>query len=125
MLNAIPQTTSAATDVAEFISDLDGGVFERQLSVALSQSAAAAVDNQKQSEVTVKLVLKPISGTSQVHVAHTLVFKKPTSTGKTIEDTNQTTTLHVGKFGRLSLVPETQTEMFAKRENQVGATAKQ
>ena len=125
MLNATPQTTSAATDVAEFISDLDGGVFERQLSVALSQSAAAAVDNQKQSEVTVKFVLKPIRGTSQVHVAHTLVFKKPTSTGKTIEDTNQTTTLHVGKFGRLSLVPETQTEMFVKRENQVGATAKQ
>ena len=119
------QTTSAATDVAEFISDLDGGVFERQLSVALSQSAAAAVDNQKQSEVTVKLVLKPIRGTSQVHVAHTLVFKKPTSTGKTSEETNQTTTMHVGKFGRLSLVPETQTEMFAKRENQVGATAKQ
>ena len=125
MLNATPQTTSAATDVAEFISDLDGGVFERQLSVALSQSAAAAVDNQKQSEVTLKFTLKPIRGTSQVHVAHTLVFKKPTSTGKTIEDTNQTTTLHVGKFGRLSLVPETQTEMFAKRENQVGATAKQ
>lgn len=125
MSDTKPKTTAAATDVTEFIGDLDGGVFERLLSVALSQSAAASVDNQKQSEVHVKFVLKPIGGTHQVHVAHQLVYKKPTSTGKTSEETNQTTTMHVGKFGRLSLVPETQTEMFAKRENQVGATAKQ
>lgn len=116
--------TSAATDVTEFISDLDGGVFERQLSAALSQSAAACVDNQKQSEVTVKFVLKPIGGTSQVHVAHTLVFKKPTSTGKTSEETNQTTTLHVGKFGRLTLVPETQMPMFQRDGSVATAEAK-
>lgn len=41
------KSQAAATDVSEFITDLDGGQFERMLSVALSQSAAAAVDKQK------------------------------------------------------------------------------
>ena len=62
------QASAAVTDVGEFIAELDGGVFERQLSAALSLSAAACVDNQKQSEVTIKLVMKPITGTHQVHV---------------------------------------------------------
>ena len=110
--------SAAVTDVGEFIAELDGGVFERQLSAALSLSAAACVDNQKQSEVTIKLVMKPITGTHQVHVGHTLVFKKPTSTGKTSEETNQTTTLHVGKFGKLSLVPDTQMSFLSKDKKQ-------
>lgn len=47
------QSTAAATDVAEFITDLDGGQFERLLSIALSQTAAAVVDNGKKGEVKV------------------------------------------------------------------------
>lgn len=43
------KSQAAATDVSEFITDLDGGQFERMLSVALSQSAAAAVDKQKKA----------------------------------------------------------------------------
>ncbi len=110
-------TSAAATDVTELIQDLDGGQFERMLSAALSQSAAAAVDNGKQAEVTIKLVIKPIKGTQQVHMNHTLVFKKPTSQGKTSEEATQTTTLHVGRFGRLSLTPESQLA-FIDRQGQ-------
>lgn len=108
------QQTTAVTDVSEFITDLDAGVFERQVSAALSQAAAACVDNQKQAEVNLKFLLKPIKGTSQTHVQHTLAYKKPTSTGKIAEDTTQTTTLHVGQYGRLSLVPDNQLDMFKK-----------
>jgi hypothetical protein len=36
------ESQSAATDVAQLIQELDAGQFERMLSVALSQSAAAA-----------------------------------------------------------------------------------
>ena len=110
----VKNTTSAATDVTEFISDLDGGQFERMLSIALSQSAAATVDNGKLSEVTVKLKIKPISGTHQVHVEHMLVYRKPTATGKSSEETTQTTTLHVGKNGKLSLVPDTQLPLLMR-----------
>ncbi|MFN7162984.1 MAG: hypothetical protein ACK5VJ_00465 [Pseudomonadota bacterium] len=111
---ASPISQSAATDVPELIQELDGGNFERMLSIALSQSAAAAVDNSKVAEVTVKFKLKPIGGTHQVHCEHELVFKKPTANGKTSEQATQTTTLHVGKFGRLSLIPESQSVLFDK-----------
>lgn len=112
------EASTAATDVQEFITDLDGGQFERMLSVALSQSAAAAVDNKKQAEVNVKLVLKPIEGTSQVQIAHTLVFRKPTQDGKTSEEATRATTLYVGRFGRLSLVPENQLSFITERDRE-------
>ena len=56
---------SAATDVGEFITDLDGGMFDRKLSIALSQVAAAAVDNDKAGEVTVKFSFAKIAGTTR------------------------------------------------------------
>lgn len=108
------QFASAATDVSEFLSDLDAGVFERKLSVALSQAAAAVVDHDKVGEVTVKFSLKKIPGTSQVSCSHLLKFSRPTSGGKVSEEDSRDTVLHVGKNGRLSLVPETQTVLFER-----------
>lgn len=43
--------TQAATDVAEFVTDLDGGQFERMLATALSQVAAGTVDNDDKGPV--------------------------------------------------------------------------
>ena len=111
------QSTSAATDVGEFITDLDGGVFDRKLSIALSQVAAATVD--KVGEVTVKFAFKRIPGTSQVHCEHSLKFSRPTADGKAGEEEKRTTPLHVGKFGRLTIAPENQLGMFTRD----GATA--
>lgn len=98
-----PETTAAATDVPEFISDLDGGQFERLLSVALSQVASAVVDREKKGEVILKLKFEPIKGTHQVAIEHDLKFTKPTSSGKAFEQAVRTTVLHVGKYGALSL----------------------
>lgn len=106
------RSPAAATDVAELISDLDGGQFEHALSIALSQAAAAAVDNKKGAEVNIKLAIKPIAGTHQIHLEHTLAFKTPTSNGKRTEEASQTTTLHVGKGGKLTLSPESQAALF-------------
>ncbi|WP_275272449.1 hypothetical protein [Limnobacter sp. P1] len=96
-------STSAATDVGEFITDLDGGVFDRKLSIALSQVAAAAVDHNKTGEVTVKFTFQRIPGTMQVRCEHALKFSKPTMDGKAMEEESRATVLHVGKFGALSL----------------------
>ena len=41
------QSETAATDVGEFVTDLDGGMFDRKLSIALSQVAAAVVDQDQ------------------------------------------------------------------------------
>ena len=105
-------STSAATDVSEFILDLDGGQFERMLSIALSQVAAGAVDNKKVGKVSLEFEVKPITGTHQVHVTHTLKFTRPTADGKASEEVTRKTALHVGKFGRLTLAPENQMAMF-------------
>lgn len=111
-MSTSPANPSAATDVGEFISDLDAGVFERKLSVALSQTAAAVTDLDKVGEVTVKFQLKKVAGTCQVTCTHQLSYQRPTASGKVREEDKRSTVLHVGKYGRLSLVPETQTDMF-------------
>ena len=102
------QSTSAATDVGEFITDLDGGMFDRMLSTALSTVAAATVDHDKVGEVTVKFAFKKIPGTQQVHCEHTLKYSSPTEDGKRAEEAKRSTPLHVGKFGALSLAPQNQ-----------------
>jgi len=94
---------SAATDVPELIRDLEGGQLELILSKALSSSAAAAIDHEKVAEVTLKIKIERIPGTHQVRMQHDIKFTKPTSIGKTSEETNGATVLHVGKFGSLSL----------------------
>lgn len=98
-----PDTSAATTDVGEFITDLDGGQFDRKLSIALSQVAAATVDNDKTGEVSIKLTFQRIPGTSQVRCEHTLKYVKPTMDGKAGEEEKRSTVLHVGKFGALSL----------------------
>lgn len=112
-----PNTSAAATDVSEFISDLDGGIFERKLSIALSQVAAASVDHDKAGEVSITFSFKKIPGTTQVHCAHKLKFVKPTLDGKAGEEEARTTPLFVGKFGKLMLAPENQMS-FLDRQGQ-------
>lgn len=97
------QPTQAVTDVPEFITDLDGGQFDRSLSIALSTVAAAVVDNDRTGEVNIAMKIKPITGSHQVRVEHTLTFKRPSRDGKATEDVTRSTVMHVGKFGKLSL----------------------
>ena len=103
MSNNTNMPASAATDVPELISDLDGGVFERVLSKALSETAAAVIDHGKKGEVNLKFKIERISGTYQVRLQHDVKFKRPTSMGSVSEETSSATVLHVGKFGSLSL----------------------
>lgn len=112
-----PETTAAATDVEEFITDLDGGQFARKFSIAVSRCSAATVDKDKDSEVVIKLKFKKIPGTAQVHCHHGIKFVHPTEDGKSSEEETRTTALHVGKFGKLSLAPENQMAMFDRQGN--------
>lgn len=111
-------TSAAATTVEEFIADLDGGMLERKLSAALSQVAAAVVDQNKNGEVALTFSFEKIEGTSQVLCKHKLKFSRPTMDGKAGEEESRTTALHVGRFGRLTLAPENQMS-FISREGEV------
>ncbi len=98
-----PDSSRAATDVPEFIGELDGGVFERLLSIALSEVGAAVVDHDKKGEVAIKFAIERIDGTHQVRIGHQLKYSKPTSIGRSSEEADGATVLHVGRYGRLSL----------------------
>jgi hypothetical protein len=106
---------TAPTDVAEFITDLDGGQFELLSSMALSESAAATVDFGRASEVTIKFKIEQIPGTHQVRIQHDTKFTRPTSIGKKTEETSGATVMHVGKFGLLTLA---QPSLMAKDQSQ-------
>ena len=115
----VTESTSAATDVGEFITDLDGGMFDHKLSVALSRVAAAVIDHDKAGEVVIKLHFKRIPGTHQVHITHGLKFTQPTSHGKVSEEESLDTPMYVGKFGKLSLSPESQMAFLDRQGKQV------
>ena len=102
-MHEVKEGSAAVTDVAEFVTDLDGGQFDRKLSVALSTVAAACVDLARKGEVTIKFKFDPIKGTQQVCIEHELKFVRPTSSGKASEEDRRATVLHVGRFGKLSL----------------------
>ena len=112
----LPSTTAAATNVHDFLSELDGGQLAHKLSIALSTVAAAAVDNEKQGKVSLEFTFDRITGTAQVHCAHTLKFVRPTLDGKSGEEEKRTTPLFVGKFGKLTIAPENQLDMFVKKD---------
>lgn len=69
-MHEVTNPSAAVTDVGEFISDLDGGMFDRLLSVALSQVAASVVDREKKGKVRIDLAFEHIKGTHQVRLAH-------------------------------------------------------
>lgn len=122
----LPNTTAAATDVGTFITDLDGGVFDRKLSIALSKVAAAVIDNNRAGEVSIKFAFKKIEGTSQVTCEHTLKFSAPTMDGKSGEEEKRVTVMHVGRFGRVTLAPEQQLSFLDRNATvttQSGSTA--
>ncbi|CAN7393835.1 hypothetical protein LJR143_002220 [Pseudoxanthomonas sp. LjRoot143] len=102
-----------ATNVAEMLADLNGGVFMEQLGTALSDVALGTVnfgDKGKTGEVTVKFKLARIGESNQVALTHSLAFKRPTSKGKRGEELSGDTPLHVNAGGRLTLMPDTQTK---------------
>ena len=114
--------TQAVTDVPEFITDLDGGQFDRALSIALSQVSAAVVDNDRNGEVNINFKIKPITGSHQIRVEHTLTFKRPTMNGKATEDVTRSTVMHVGQYGKLSLA---QPSLLENRQGNLPGTQKQ
>lgn len=108
-------TRPPMTDVTEFVADLDAGDFERKLAVALSRVAAAAIDHDKQGEVSVEFKFKRIPGTKQVQCQHRLEFKAPTAHGISSENEMRSTALHVGKGGKLTLAPENQLAFLGRQ----------
>ena len=96
---------STSTDINALLDDLDAGVFREKIARAVSDVAHGVVNHSKAGEVTIKLSLKQIADSRQVHCDHKVTFVQPTAKGKKSEENTTSTPLHVGRGGKLSLFP--------------------
>ena len=102
-----------ATNVQQFISDLNGGILERQLSTILSDVGAAVMEHGGKGKVKIDINLERIGNTAQVKLPITLSYCCPTMTGKRSEEAESTSLMYIGRAG-LTLFPENQGQMFTK-----------
>jgi len=100
------------TNVQEFIESLDIGIFEKKLSKALSEVAAAVVAHDRPGKVSITFDIKPLGSGAQVMVNHKLAFTQPRSKGNITEDNTTNTPMYVGKMGDMTIMPDNQTKMF-------------
>lgn len=113
---------STSTNLAEMIGDLNGGVFAQKVERALSDVALGVVthgDKGKSGKVTLTFDMKRIGESNQVALRHTISYVQPTTRGKKSEDDSTETPLHVGRGGKLTLMPDTQQRLFdpARRDD--------
>lgn len=97
---------------AEMLTELDGGVFEQKVARALQDVATGVVahgDKGKSGKVIVTFDMKRIGETNQVDVQHKVEYLQPTRRGKRSEQDATSTPMHVGRGGKLTLMPDTQT----------------
>lgn len=96
---------SAADEGAaeQFITDLEAGMFEQMLSVALRKVAAAVVSTGKKGEVSATFTFEHIENTQQVEVKSALEFKRPTTRGSASDKDTGKTVFFVAKGGAMSI----------------------
>lgn len=103
-----------ATNVAQFIEDLDAGVFKEKISSILSDVAGASIDHSAKGTVTIQFDFKRIGESDQVQIDHTIKYKRPTSKGDISETKKTTTPMYVGAKGALTFFPEKQGQLLGK-----------
>lgn len=103
-----------STDIGEFFTDLDAGIFAQKLSKAISQCAGSSIDLGRSSKITIELSFKQLGSSHQVSVSHNLKYKVPTSKGDLTETNSTSTPMHVGTGGKVTLFPENQGQLFGK-----------
>lgn len=104
-------------DATEMLNELDAGVFTQKLSRALADAAVATCEHNRKSEITLKFSMKRIGESSQVTMTHSLVSSRPTRRGTAKEDDTTATPMYVGTNGRLSIVPFSQRDLFARGDD--------
>lgn len=106
--------SSIVNDPAEVLGELDGGQFLLMLARAMGSVAAAAVDNEGKGKISIELDFAHIKKTQQVNIKHSLKFLRPTMDGEASEKVARETVMHVGKFGKLTVMPESQMDLIPK-----------
>ncbi len=103
------------TNVEDFITELDGGVFVEKLGQALSDVAAGTIDHgkgRKKGKLVLELDIQQIGESHQVQISHTLKVSRPTLRGKATEEDTTTTPMYVGKGGKMTIAPDAQMDFL-------------
>jgi hypothetical protein len=100
-----------STNFAELLGDLNAGVFLQQIDRAFSDVSLGTVtngDKGKKGKVVLTFSFARIGESNQVALAHTIEYQQPTKRGRKSETATTETPLHVGRGGRLTLMPDNQ-----------------
>ncbi|ELY3545867.1 hypothetical protein SMX40_003422 [Cronobacter turicensis] len=106
------------TKVPEFLGELDGGVFENKIALALSEVAFGVLNNGTKGKVTVTFELDRMSNSveeKRVMIKHKLSYMRPTPRGKSSEENTTETPMYVNRGGKNSLLISVKPERKALR----------
>lgn len=113
-----------ATDIGQFMEDMNAGTFAQQIGIALSDVAIGVTTTSKRAgRVVIEFDIKRIGESNQVNIKHKLKMKRPTMKGVRTEELEGETPMHVGRGGKMSLFPEAQTDLFKTAQQAKPVTA--
>jgi hypothetical protein len=95
-----------ATDVHEFIDELDAGVLKDKIAAALSEVAMATVmhgGKGTKGKLSIELNFTKVGDHDQVFISHKISTDRPTKRGRSIEHDTTETAMFVGPGGRMSI----------------------
>lgn len=104
--------SSIVNEPMEVLGEFDGGQYVLMLARALGSVASSVIDNDRKGKITLELDFSRIKKTHQVAIKHSLKFQRPTMDGEAGEKVSRETVMHVGKFGKLSIMPEAQMSLL-------------
>lgn len=104
--------SSIVNEPAEVLGEFDGGQYLLMLARALGSVASSVIDHDRKGKITLELDFSRIKKTHQVAIKHSLKFLRPTMDGEAGEKVSRETVMHVGKFGKLSIMPEAQMSLL-------------
>lgn len=95
------------TSIGELMDSFDGGALGERIAKALAETARGVVLSEKKAKgsVTVTFDVVQIGDTQQVHIDHTVAFKRPTPRGSCTETHKTGTPMYVTSRGVLTLLP--------------------
>lgn len=110
-------------DVAQLLSDLDGGSLLHQIAFAVHESAKSVVrhsDGRQKGKVQITMDIEHVKNAEQVVLHHKLEFKVLQPRGHQVEVVQNESPVHVTARG-VSLLPDNQLGLFsAEKESRDG-----
>lgn len=105
------------TQLIKLLPDLNAGIFQAQLEEAIREVVTGVVATEKQGGFNLSFKLKPIKGSAQLRMEHTLKYTRPTANGSQVTNESTDTVLFATPRGELGTEPFNQLKIqFPKKE---------